>query len=308
MRSSVTNVLILNLAMADFFVMLFGIPDIIQFVRNRGWTLGQDTCRAMRYIMTSSVYASVMTLMALCVERYIAIVHPIKAHIMCSKKRILAVIACIWPLAIICCLPNGLYLVTTQHQEYVYCLLVFPGHEITSMMIYKYSESILFYVIPLVVQITLYSIIGFQLFAGTEKLHRRRTTKSENGVEKMIVSDAIKARKGVVKMLVVCIVVYFFCYSPNQILILYNTFADKPFHHTWNFKAFTLALVTMNSAANPIMYSIFSQNFRRKFKKVIMCGFGTKNNKKATNMDSFGGSRANTTRFTSLKTSTVTEM
>ena len=70
MRHSATNLFISNLAVADFIIMTFSIPEIAQFIVNRGWLLGLTLCRLQRFILVSSLYASVWTLMAVCIERY----------------------------------------------------------------------------------------------------------------------------------------------------------------------------------------------------------------------------------------------
>lgn len=69
MRTSMTNLLITNLAFADLIIMIFGIPEIVQFMMNRGWILENLFCKINRFILVCSLYGSVLTLMALCVER-----------------------------------------------------------------------------------------------------------------------------------------------------------------------------------------------------------------------------------------------
>ncbi|ELT96403.1 hypothetical protein CAPTEDRAFT_94759 [Capitella teleta] len=69
MRRSATNLFIMNLAVSDFVILAIGVPDIVQFMLNRGWVLGVIACKMHRYIMVASLYASIMTLTAVCVER-----------------------------------------------------------------------------------------------------------------------------------------------------------------------------------------------------------------------------------------------
>ena len=69
MRTSMTNLLITNLAAADLVIMIFGIPEIVMFMRNMGWTLNVITCKVNRYILVSALYGSILTLLALSVER-----------------------------------------------------------------------------------------------------------------------------------------------------------------------------------------------------------------------------------------------
>ena len=69
MRSSMTNLLITNLAFADLLIMVLGVPEIFQFIMNKGWTFDGVFCRANRYVLVSALYGSVLTLISLCVER-----------------------------------------------------------------------------------------------------------------------------------------------------------------------------------------------------------------------------------------------
>ncbi|XP_070184844.1 neuropeptide receptor 15-like [Littorina saxatilis] len=69
MRSSVTNLLITNLAIADMVIMIFGVPEIVQVMMNQGWVLNAHLCRVNRFVLVVSLYASVLTLVAICVER-----------------------------------------------------------------------------------------------------------------------------------------------------------------------------------------------------------------------------------------------
>lgn len=69
MRKSLTNMLIVNLAIADTIILVFGIPEIVQFMLNRGWILGEVMCKIQRSLLVMALYVSVLTLVALCIER-----------------------------------------------------------------------------------------------------------------------------------------------------------------------------------------------------------------------------------------------
>lgn len=64
-----TNMLILNLALADSLIMLFGLPEIAMFLMNEGWQLGQAACTVDRTVLVCALYCSVLTLVAVCIER-----------------------------------------------------------------------------------------------------------------------------------------------------------------------------------------------------------------------------------------------
>ena len=69
MRKSVTNLLILNLALADSLIMVFGIPEIVLFMLNQGWLLGEVMCKIQRTVLVGALYSSVLTLVTVCIER-----------------------------------------------------------------------------------------------------------------------------------------------------------------------------------------------------------------------------------------------
>lgn len=204
--------------------------------------------------------------------RYIAIVYPIKAHILCTKRRVLQSIVLIWLFAGFCGLPTAVFIQINAHQRHnavVFCTIVFPDDHIRYFLVFKYLELLFFYLFPMVIQISCYVVIGRRLFVGVEKLHGSKLLKRDEGEVEEKSSRAIRARKGVVKMLIACVLVYFLSYSPLQVMLLYNTFAPAPFHETWSFLVFVTTLAYINSAANPIIYCVFSENFRRKFSRLI---------------------------------------
>ncbi|CAL1544901.1 unnamed protein product, partial [Lymnaea stagnalis] len=275
-----TNMLILNLALADSLIMLFGLPEIVLFMMNDGWQLGQAACSVDRTVLVCALYSSVLTLVAVCIERYIAIVFPIKAHIMCTKRRVFIVMVLIWMVSGVCATPTAVFNRVIQLSEtppQKFCVIAFhterPRHEMYNL-IFKYTESAMFYLGPLVIQVVCYAVIGKRLFVGVDKLHRNgggvSSASRPNGRgPTRAYSEAIRARRGVVKMLMASVAIYFLSYSPHQVLLVYKSFSSVGFDKTWMFHVFTYTLAYINSAANPVLYCVFSDNFRSKFKVIF---------------------------------------
>ncbi|KAL8586440.1 hypothetical protein ACOMHN_050035 [Nucella lapillus] len=213
-------------------------------------------------------------------KAYIGIIHPIRAHILCNRRRIGLVIGLVWPVSLLAGAPTLLYnevrrpghALNASSSVVPYCVLQFPGHRHAFFHhVFKYAELGLFYVAPLLVQVVLYAIVSRQLFMGSEKLHRRLTVLDENGLARERTSEAVQARKGVVKMLIMSVIVFFVSYSPQQVMLIHDTVWGSPLHEKWFLHVFTMIVAYINSAANPILYSIFSQNFRNNF-RVALCG------------------------------------
>ncbi|XP_076322000.1 neuropeptide receptor 15-like [Tachypleus tridentatus] len=263
MRSSMTNLFIMNLAISDFIIMIVCVPDIIQFMENNGWQLGLTSCKVIRFSEVSALYASVMTLVSVCIERYVAIIHPIRAHLLCCRGRIILSITVIWPLAMIFASPNLFFHVL---------LPVAPGFKPCVVklsrlhfLVFKYLEFTVFYLVPLIIQIVLYIGIGRRLFRPEMFQSVEPVLRRDNLVVTM------NARRGVVKMLIAGVSVYFISLSPHQVLLFYNTFSQTPFQETWTYLIFVNIMVYASSACNPLLYSIFSLKFRGKFRTILFC-------------------------------------
>ncbi len=178
-------------------------------------------------------------------------------------------IGVIWPLSLLLGLPTPIYNVVRPPSEKVsidLCIMLIPTY-----VPFKVTECILFFLGPVLIQIVMYVIVGRRLFVGTERLHRKQTILEGNGMYREKDADAIKARRGVVKMLIASVIVYFLSYAPAQVPLFYNLLSPTPFRQNWPFLVLVMTLGYINSAANPILYSIFSQNFRRKFRHTLCC-------------------------------------
>ncbi len=102
-------------------------------------------------------------------------------------------------------------------------------------------------------------------------------SKSREGItdlrQSRVSYNALKSRRSVIKMLVVVVLIYFISFSPQVLVfILFDTNAIQPvpqFIQTPYFIAFTMLLVTISSASNPIVYAIFCSKFRQSFAKIL---------------------------------------
>lgn len=271
--------------------------------------------------------------------RFIAIVFPIKAHVVCTRRKVMYIIAVIWPVSVLCGLPTAIFnqLATFPSQPLgkQHCVIFFPDPHLHYFQVFKLLESALFYFVPLIVQVALYAVVAQRLYASMEELHTRFQMRSgdsatsqlngggeqrngawggggssgggggggtERGSDRAV--ETIRARKGVVKMLVASVIMYTISYSPHQVHLLYNSLSATKLPQTWTFFVLVMVLTHINSAANPVLYAIFSQNFRRNFKRCLCysCYAQDRHEYRRTRFDSFESRgvsrRVSTTRTT----------
>lgn len=99
---SVTDVYLLNLAIADLFFALT-LP-VWAASKVNGWTFGSTLCKIFSYVKEVTFYSSVLLLACISMDRYLAIVHATSTLI---QKRHLVKFVCIamWLLSVILALP-----------------------------------------------------------------------------------------------------------------------------------------------------------------------------------------------------------
>ena len=93
----------------------------------------------------------------------------------------MAVLAVIWPVSLVCGLPTAVYNTLrrpsrqSSSTDIQLCVLVFPGQRSAVWhTAFKVAEFVLFFLVPVVVQICLYVVIGRKLFVGPKNLQCRQ--------------------------------------------------------------------------------------------------------------------------------------
>ena len=79
-----TNIYLFNLAVVDFFFLVFEVPAKVgvYFIHpgDMSWKLGLGMCKFSIYLVYVNMAVSIITLTALAVNRYCAVMHPISTR------------------------------------------------------------------------------------------------------------------------------------------------------------------------------------------------------------------------------------
>ncbi|XP_053208072.1 orexin/Hypocretin receptor type 1-like isoform X2 [Panonychus citri] len=97
---NVTNYFIVNLAVADFLVILICLPPTVLWDITNTWFLGDLMCKLVVYFQFVSVSVSVLTLTFISVDRWYAICRPLKFKSTITKTRLAIIFIWIASLAI----------------------------------------------------------------------------------------------------------------------------------------------------------------------------------------------------------------
>lgn len=158
-----TNYYLFSLACSDMLLLLSSLPpEMYRIWSPENYVFGQVFCVIQGLAAETSAYATVLTITAFTVERYLAICHPLFTQTMSKLSRAVRFIIAIWTTALILAIPQSLQFgVITEVEgnvERSHCTIknVFIDHA------FEISAFIIF-VGPMTLITILYVLIGIQL-------------------------------------------------------------------------------------------------------------------------------------------------
>ncbi|XP_078070309.1 neuromedin-K receptor-like [Mustelus asterias] len=250
---TVTNYFLVNLAFSDASMAAFNTLVNFIYALHNDWYFGETYCRFHNFFPIAAMFASIYSMAAIAVDRYMAIIHPLQPRLSATATKV--IIASIWSLAVILAFPQCYYSETKHHPGRVLCLLNWPGD-----FIYQIAVLVLVYLLPLVVMAITYTIVGITLWGGEIP-----GDTSENYHEQL------KAKRKVVKMMIVVVFTFTICWLPYHIFFLVSK--QHPHVNKWKpiqqvyLAVFLLAM--SSNMHNPIIYCCLNSRFRAGFKRAF---------------------------------------
>ncbi|KAL9972299.1 hypothetical protein ACROYT_G018583 [Oculina patagonica] len=179
-----TNYYYVNMAVSDFLASLTTWPLYLgnEIITKRGsllqGPLATVACKVGVFFRTVSIIVSILSLLLIAVDRFIATVFPLKAKLITRKIRA-ALLFTTWLISIAYCFPMFYYFKAEKVGQETFCKFVWNGF---ALMIYYITGLAVFEIIPFIVIIILYSRI-------MRVLKGRLSPESNTGFGKEILKD-----------------------------------------------------------------------------------------------------------------------
>ncbi|XP_026150760.1 trace amine-associated receptor 4-like [Mastacembelus armatus] len=251
-----TNLLILSLAVSDFFL---GLLLLFQIMFIDGcWLLGDLMCNVYQYISYVMASTSVGGMVLISIDRYVAICDPMHYSIKITQKRVKVWVCLCWACSVIF---EILILkdVLEQPGRYNSCFgeCVFVINYIAGL-----ADTIFSFILPITAIVVLYMRVFVVAVSQARAMRSHITTVTVQGSRKVTAKKSeIKAARTlgvVVGMFIVCLCPYYCVALTGQDSVLKATAA-----------ASVLCLYFVNSFLNPLIYAFFYPWFRKSVKLIF---------------------------------------
>ncbi|GLV41044.1 Tachykinin-like receptor at 99D [Carabus blaptoides fortunei] len=261
---TVTNYFLLNLSIADAMVSTLNVIFNYIYMLNSHWPFGTLYCKISQFIAILSICASVFTLMAISIDRYMAIINPLQPRM--GRRTTLCIAVGTWFLGSLLSCPTLLYFTTytqtfSTGESRVICYTEWPDGP-TTFSTQEYVYNVIFliitYLLPIISMTYAYARIGLELW-GSQSIGECTQRQMEN----------IKSKRRVVKMMIVVVVIFAVCWLPFHLYFIFTSYfpdiTNSPYIQESYLAIYWLAM--SNSMYNPIIYCWMNAKFRRGFKQ-----------------------------------------
>ncbi|CAL8332667.1 unnamed protein product [Lota lota] len=254
---TVTNYFLLNLAFSDASVAAFNAVVNSIYGAHRNWYFGEAYCKFHNFFPVTAMFASIYSMTAISVDRYMAIIHPLKPRLSATATKV--VIVCIWVLAVVLAFPNCFYSTIKRFPHRTRCYVAWPRQGQDSFM-YHIIVAVLVYLLPLVVMGITYTIVGVTLWGGEIP-----GNSSDN------YHGQLKAKRKVVKMMIIVVLTFALCWLPYHLYFIVTGLHKWLTTLTYIQQVYlsVMWLAMSSTMYNPIIYCCLNSRFRAGFKRAF---------------------------------------
>ena len=261
LRKLAFNFFIVNLAATDLTITLMYMPrSIVMWLRGSEWLVegpfGSVLCKVVPFLHVVSIQVSILTLLAMAVDRCFVIVFPLKKRI--TEKASKIIIAFIWLLAMAVRFPYiySLRITFKETRGAFVCGAALKkafGNRQAREIYYTFL-FVAFYGLPFISITACYSAI-------IVTLRQKKPQLFESNRERRGQETLDRASRKIFYLLLTVTAAFVFCWLTYFIAqIVYDSIPCP-------LRFWRLFLAHSNSALNPCLYAIFNQKFRQGYKR-----------------------------------------
>ena len=210
------NYFIANMALSDLLYPIFWIPWNLSNLHTKGsfligGQLGQALCKLVPFFGNVSIVVSIQNLILIAVDRFGAVVFPLRSPLIRSKLCPFFILAT-WLVAVAVSSPHLFANELVESSERTQCVTAWKKAfgESSSPASFVLAYYILFIYIPVPLLVILYSIIVIKLKTQAHPGEQSANSQQQRG----------RRNRNVLQMSIAIVTVFVFCWLPFSINVL----------------------------------------------------------------------------------------
>ncbi|KAM7391471.1 hypothetical protein PAMP_022160 [Pampus punctatissimus] len=258
---SITNFFVVSLAVADIAVGVLAIPFAI--VISTGFCSNFYGCLFIACFVLVLTQSSIFSLLAIAIDRYIAIKIPLRYNSLVTGQRARGIIAICWVLSIIIGLTPMMGWHKMAERANSTCppgLMKCLFEEVVVMEYMVYFNFFACVLIPLLLMLAIYLCI----FMAAR--HQLRLVKAVNGEKS---PSTLQKEVQAAKSLAIIVGLFAVCWLPLHIINCFTLFCPQCVRPPVWIMYVAIILSHANSVINPFIYAYRIREFRQTFRKII---------------------------------------
>nr|XP_061819477.1 galanin receptor type 1b [Nerophis lumbriciformis] len=255
-----TNIFISNLSVADLLFLLLCVPFHATIYSLPHWVFGGFVCRFGHFFASVSVLVSIFTLVAMSVDRYVAVVRSERARGVRNRRNALVGVGVIWTASLVCSLPVAQHQVLAEHPSAPNSTFCWERWSGRSRHAYKVSMVLVGFVVPLL----LISCCYIRVLCHLHKKMKTMSKKSEH------------AKQKTTQTVLLVIAAFAICWIPHHVITMWAEFGTFPLTDaSFAFRIVSHCLSYAHSCVNPVLYAFLSEKFRQACGQVFTWRLGS---------------------------------
>ncbi|CAB1318628.1 unnamed protein product [Coregonus sp. 'balchen'] len=270
---TITNYFVVSLAVADIAVGLLAIPFAITI--SMGFCANFHGCLFIACFVLVLTQSSIFSLLAIAVDRYIAIKSPLRYNSLVTAGRAKGIIAVCWVLSVgIGLTPmlgwnRGVNATNSSSCPEGMTECLFEGVVTLDYMVYfNFFGCVL---VPLLVMLAIYAHIFMATRGQLRRIDLKLAHMHAPGTSSSSTSSRSTLQKEVhaAKSLAIIMGLFALCWLPLHIINCFNLFCqDCGRPHIWVMNI-AIILSHANSVVNPLIYAYRLREFRHTFRRIL---------------------------------------
>ena len=258
------NYFIINMAVSDLFTALtiwplYATEGMLSRKQLIDEPMATVVCKLGLYSRSVSQLVSIMSLVVIVVERFIAVVHPFQVKKFTKRLRAVLLILT-WIISLLVAIPFIPFSKIVQQGQQQFCRFSWGGKELS---IYLSTGFVLFYCVPLITIIVLCSRI-------MKCLRHSRLTAYE--VQESTTIRNRQQNMTVMKVFISIVIVFFLCWTPLCIYALLKMVFLPVYTKDSCLRIaglFFYIFPSLGTAINPVILFVSSTNFSKALKEML---------------------------------------